>query len=462
VLQRGGLAQQRGAEGRRRGEAERERRHPRLARQLVHDQLRPERRPRVPRPGRDDQPQRRERPTTRGGDVRGGDERAERAEHEPEGERPRVRVAPPGRGPGDPDDAEHEAAAADELPRPDPLVQHPRGQHEQQHDAEGDDRLDERERGERERRELQRPAERRQRHRAEPEPPPRESGEQRHLDGAVEPDPPRLERLQRVRDLVAGGRRRGCEGAQRDVARHRCDDAPMRARTLAALGAAGAAAAWSAPAAAPFAPPVARRLHIPTRLPRPRGVALTFDDGPHPEGTPAVLEALARAGATATFFLVGEQVERNPALAAEIAAAGHEVALHGHRHRLHLLRSPGALEDDLRRGAAAVEDAVGTTTAWYRPPYGVFSPASLGLVRRSGRQPILWSRWGRDWGARATPEAIASRATEGLRGGDVVLLHDADHYSSVGSWSRTAAALPAILESVLALGEPLVVLTQST
>src|SRR3954452_22020216 len=62
-------------------------------------------------------------------------------------------------------------------------------------------------------------------------------------------------------------------------------------------------------------------------------VALTFDDGPHPQGTPAIMEALAAAGARATFFLVGEQVERRPALAAELVAAGHEVALHGHRHR---------------------------------------------------------------------------------------------------------------------------------
>ena len=75
------------------------------------------------------------------------------------------------------------------------------------------------------------------------------------------------------------------------------------------------------------------------------GVALTFDDGPHPEGTPAVLEALARAGARATFFVVGEQVQRRPALVAEIAAAGHVVALHGYRHRLQLrlggARGPG-------------------------------------------------------------------------------------------------------------------------
>jgi peptidoglycan/xylan/chitin deacetylase (PgdA/CDA1 family) len=236
----------------------------------------------------------------------------------------------------------------------------------------------------------------------------------------------------------------------------------MRFGTVVVTGAAGAGALWSAPAAAPFAPSVARGLRIATRLGASRGVALTFDDGPHPQGTPAVLEVLRHAGATATFFLVGEQVERRPALAAEIVAAGHEVALHGHRHRLHILRSPRALADDLERGTAAVEDAIGRATTWYRPPYGVFSPASLALVRRRGRRPVLWSRWGKDWVTAATPAEIACRATADLGAGDVVLLHDADHYSSEGSWSRTAAALPAILESVAELGEELVAMTQST
>src|SRR5262249_17982248 len=159
-------------------------------------------------------------------------------------------------------------------------------------------------------------------------------------------------------------------------------------------------------------------------------------------------EALRRGGATGTFFLVGEQVERYPALAAEILAAGHEVGVHGHRHRLHLLRSPRALADDLDRAIAAVEDAIGSPTSWYRPPYGVFSQASVRIVRTRGRLPILWSRWGRDWRATETAEAIARRATAALGPGDVVLLHDADHYSAEGSWSRTAEALPAILESV--------------
>jgi len=236
----------------------------------------------------------------------------------------------------------------------------------------------------------------------------------------------------------------------------------MRRHTLVAIGALGAASVWSSPAAAAFAPVVARALRIPTRLARERGVALTFDDGPHAAGTPAVLEQLDRAGARATFFLVGEQVARNPALAAEIVAAGHEVGLHGYRHRLQILRTQRALADDLQRAIATIEDAIGESTRWYRPPYGVFSQGSLHLVRRAGRRPVLWSRWARDWRASATPTEIAWKATADLSAGDVVLLHDADHYSSEGSWRKTAAALPSIVESVAALGEPFVPLTQST
>jgi peptidoglycan/xylan/chitin deacetylase (PgdA/CDA1 family) len=208
-------------------------------------------------------------------------------------------------------------------------------------------------------------------------------------------------------------------------------------------------------------PAVARLIGVPTRLAPPDGIALTFDDGPHREGTPAVLRELERAGATATFFLVGEQVEKVPALAAEIAAAGHEIGIHGYRHVLLLRRSPGALRDDFARAADVIGEATGRTPGLYRPPYGVFSVPALRLVRRLGWSPILWSRWGRDWERRATPASIAARATRNLRGGDIVLLHDADHYSSADSWRRTAAALPSVLAATSQTGESLVALNHS-
>jgi peptidoglycan/xylan/chitin deacetylase (PgdA/CDA1 family) len=233
----------------------------------------------------------------------------------------------------------------------------------------------------------------------------------------------------------------------------------VRAPVVAGIG---AAAAWCGPAAAPIFPAVAAAFGIPLRLPGFDGVALTFDDGPHAEGTPATLELLRAAGARATFFLVGEQVERYPALAAEIAAEGHEIGLHGYRHRLLLRRTPRGLADDLDRALDVIGGATGRAPRAYRPPYGVFSAAGLALAKRRGWLPLLWSKWGRDWERRATPEAIARRATAGLSRGDVVLLHDADHYSSVGSWRNTVAALPLVLGAVEALGAPFVCATDST
>jgi peptidoglycan/xylan/chitin deacetylase (PgdA/CDA1 family) len=199
---------------------------------------------------------------------------------------------------------------------------------------------------------------------------------------------------------------------------------------------------------APVAPWAARRLGVARTLPGSPGVVLSFDDGPHPEGTPAILEILAAAGARAAFFVVGEQVARRPELAARIAAAGHVVALHGHRHRLQPRLPARAVRADLERGAAVVEDATGRRLRWHRPPYGIYSPAGLAAARAAGLAPLLWSRWGKDWRRFTTPGRIAARATAGVRAGDVILLHDADFYGARGSHRRTAAALPAIIDEL--------------
>jgi peptidoglycan-N-acetylglucosamine deacetylase len=196
---------------------------------------------------------------------------------------------------------------------------------------------------------------------------------------------------------------------------------------------------------APVLPSAADAIGVSRLLPDLPGAVLTFDDGPHPEGTPAVLEILARAGAWATFFLVGEQVARRPALAAEIVAAGHAVGVHGFRHRLQLRMSSSQLAADIEHAAAAITDATGVEARWHRPPYGVYSPAGLRVAREAGLTPLLWSRWGKDWRKFTTPARIAARATREVSAGDVILLHDADFYSSRDSHRRTVEALPEIL-----------------
>jgi peptidoglycan-N-acetylglucosamine deacetylase len=222
-------------------------------------------------------------------------------------------------------------------------------------------------------------------------------------------------------------------------------------RGLAAAGLGAATALHAGPALAPVVPAVGRRLPVVLRQ-EGEGVALTFDDGPHPQGTPAVLETLREAGARATFFLAGEQVAQRPALAAEIVAAGHRVELHCHRHRNQLRLAPRQLLEDAERATAEIEAASGQEVLDYRPPYGIFSAAGLRAVCGRGWRPVLWSQWGRDWTRRATPASIACKATATVRPGDIMLLHDADYYSAPGSWVRTAAALPIILEELEARG----------
>jgi peptidoglycan/xylan/chitin deacetylase (PgdA/CDA1 family) len=226
----------------------------------------------------------------------------------------------------------------------------------------------------------------------------------------------------------------------------------IAAAAAAGVGLTAATVAYAGPSLAPVVPGLGGLLDLKMREEGCEGVAITFDDGPHPQGTPAVLETLREAGAEATFFLAGEQVERRPALVAEIVAAGHRVELHCHRHRNQLRLGPRALLEDAERARVAIEDAGGQAVADYRPPYGIFSAVGLKAIRARGWRPVLWSQWGRDWDRAATPRSITRRLVTDVRAGDILLLHDADYYSAPGSWVRTAAALPRILEELEARG----------
>src|SRR3954451_24358529 len=215
------------------------------------------------------------------------------------------------------------------------------------------------------------------------------------------------------------------------------------------LAATAGAAAWCLPAPAAHLQALCAPLGISRTLPpASRGAALTFVDGPHPQGTPAVLEILRDRGAAATSFLVGEQVERHRTVAAEIAAAGHAIALHGFRHRNLMRVRPAALADDLDRAQAVIAEATGVAPSVYRPPYGIFTPAGLAIARRRGWEPMLWSQWGTDWRRFIAPQTIARKLTESSAPGDVLLLHDADYYSAKDSWRRTVAALPLVFDEL--------------
>jgi peptidoglycan/xylan/chitin deacetylase (PgdA/CDA1 family) len=153
-------------------------------------------------------------------------------------------------------------------------------------------------------------------------------------------------------------------------------------------------------------------------------VALTIDDGPHPDSTPRFLEVLESRGLRATFFLVGRAARRWPDLARAVAAGGHEIALHGYAHRPHLLRTPAGVVNDLRLGRAVLREITGAEPRWWRPPHGIPTATGLLTARALGLRPVLWSADGADWQPDASAPAVADRIRRRLTGGGVVLLHD--------------------------------------
>ncbi|HEY2553462.1 MAG TPA: polysaccharide deacetylase family protein [Streptosporangiaceae bacterium] len=184
----------------------------------------------------------------------------------------------------------------------------------------------------------------------------------------------------------------------------------------------------------------------------PGHVALTFDDGPDPASTPLFLDLLAGRGVRATFFLLGSMVARAPSLAAEIAAAGHETAVHGWDHRYLLLRTPGSTRDDIRRAADLVAEATGTAPARFRPPYGVLTTSALRAAAGLGLSTLLWGSWGREWAPGATPESVYATLASTLAGGVTVLLHDSDCTSPAGSCKAALGALPMLLDKCAQAG----------
>jgi len=184
----------------------------------------------------------------------------------------------------------------------------------------------------------------------------------------------------------------------------------------------------------------------------PGHLALTFDDGPDTSSTPVFLDALDELGWKATFFMLANMAASCPELAAEVARRGHEVGVHGSRHSNHLSHGPSWVTRDMLAARDALGELTGSAPRWVRPPYGALAASTIAAARRAGLQPVLWTTWGRDWRARATPESIVGDVSSTLVPGATVLLHDSDCTSSPSSWKATLAALPLLAELWAARG----------
>lgn len=197
---------------------------------------------------------------------------------------------------------------------------------------------------------------------------------------------------------------------------------------------------------------------LPAAVPQ---VALTFDDGPDPVWTPRILEILDRFGVTATFFMLGSRAEAYPDLVRQVAAAGHEVGVHGYRHRVPALQGLRATLRDVEATVRILTDILQRRPRFYRPPWGIFNLWTGLAARRHNLIPVVWSLYVAEWSRATTAHSIYVDAMQKTRPGTVLLLHDA-----AGPGSRpdapavVARALPRLIAGLRRRGLSLVSLSE--
>lgn len=181
-------------------------------------------------------------------------------------------------------------------------------------------------------------------------------------------------------------------------------------------------------------------------------IAITFDDGPHPQNTPRLLDILAARNVKATFYVIGRSVDLHPGVLRRTVAEGHEIGNHSHTHRLLSKLSESEVRQEMQRCQDAVGRAAGVRMRTMRPPYGGLLQSQREMVHREfGYPTILWSVDPLDW-KRPGPSVVTSRILSGTTAGGIVLAHDLH--------SQTVDAMPATLDGLLRRGFKFVTVSQ--
>jgi peptidoglycan/xylan/chitin deacetylase (PgdA/CDA1 family) len=176
-----------------------------------------------------------------------------------------------------------------------------------------------------------------------------------------------------------------------------------------------------------------------TRLPPGKPtVALTIDDGPDPEVTPAVLDLLARHQVRATFFCIGDRVTQHPELARRITREGHEIGNHSEHHRyVFSLFGPAAMRREIAVAQKSIQAVCQSVPRFFRAPAGLRNPFLQPCLTDLSLQLASWTRRGYDT-VNADAETVLDRLTRNLKAGDILLLHD-------GCAARASDGTPVIL-----------------
>lgn len=184
-------------------------------------------------------------------------------------------------------------------------------------------------------------------------------------------------------------------------------------------------------------------------------IALTFDDGPDPLRTPALLDALGELGSPGTFFVVGKRADAAPELCARMVREGHELGNHTYSHPYLPLKSHNRVEAELAATDAAILRATGVVPAIARPPWGGRRPSTVRAFDRAAKKTVLWDVNSYDW-KDLPPLDVAKRVVERARNGSIILMHDGgrDH-------TGTIAAVKLLVPELRARGFELVTVSQA-
>jgi peptidoglycan/xylan/chitin deacetylase (PgdA/CDA1 family) len=187
---------------------------------------------------------------------------------------------------------------------------------------------------------------------------------------------------------------------------------------------------------------------LPTNGGEPGGVAITIDDGPDPDVTPQVLSQLADYRARATFFCIGERVERYADLARDIVSRGHDIENHSQRHRHNFsLMGPSGMSAEISRGQDSILRVTGSRPRFFRAPAGLRNPFLDPVLSRLHLRLVSWTRRGFDT-VNPNADAVYRRLTNGLQGGDILLLHDGNAARSRGGKPVILEVLPQLLDAM--------------
>jgi peptidoglycan-N-acetylglucosamine deacetylase len=172
-------------------------------------------------------------------------------------------------------------------------------------------------------------------------------------------------------------------------------------------------------------------------------ICLTFDDGPDPRYTPALLKILQEAGIPAVFFLVGWKSETHPDLVRKIREAGHEIGLHTYYHRHSYLMFIDKSVTTIRKGSRILTKITNRSPFFFRPPWGALNLFQYVYARKLGLKIVLWTANARDWEARTQPNQIVDRLSGKVGPGSIIVLHDSG--GDPGTPQNTLKALPDII-----------------